>query len=334
MKIGITCTLKADTPVAHDLPDDAQEEYDSPATIEALAAVFRSLGHEAFLLGDGPSLPRRLLDTRPEFVFNIAEGHGISRSREARVPALLELLDIPYSGSDPLTLAVTLDKDAAKRLVQSPRVLVPRGVVLTNATSATDEVAELGLPYPVIVKPAWEGSSKGIRGNAVVEAPAQLTHVVEEGLRTQKQPVLVEEFIPGHELTVGVVGNDPPRVVGIMQVVPLQPTDRFVYSLDVKRDWERRVRYQCPPNLPSTALRHIEATAIEAYRRLGCRDVSRLDFRLGSQGLYFLEVNPLPGLNPVTSDLFILAKQAGWSYEQLITAILDAAFARQGLPRR
>src|SRR5436309_4411861 len=131
MRIGITYDLKADGPERADLPDDFQEEFDSPATIDGIAAALRGLGHEVIKLGDGRELLERLLARPPEFVFNIAEGEGISRSREARVPAVLEMLDIPYSGSDPLTMAVTLDKDCAKKLVAAAGVTVARGVTVT-----------------------------------------------------------------------------------------------------------------------------------------------------------------------------------------------------------
>src|SRR5215471_18973299 len=130
MRIGITYDLKADEGVNGHLPDDFQEEFDSPATIEAIAEVLTGLGHDVEKLGDGRELLERLLACPPEFVFNIAEGHGVSRSREARVPAVLEMLGIPYTGSDPLTLTVTLDKDCARRLVASAGVAVPRGLVL------------------------------------------------------------------------------------------------------------------------------------------------------------------------------------------------------------
>src|SRR5206468_4699879 len=140
MRIGITYDLKADGPDRADLPDDFQEEFDSPATIEAIASVLRGLGHEVVKLGDGRELLERLLADPPEFVFNIAEGQGIGRSREARVPAVLEMLGIPHTGSDPLTLAVTLDKDCAKRLVRSVRVAVPRGEVLYPAGAGRDVV--------------------------------------------------------------------------------------------------------------------------------------------------------------------------------------------------
>src|SRR5262249_2735175 len=153
---------KAADPVSTGLPDDFQEEFDSPATIAALTAVLQGLGHVVEQLGDGRELLERLLAHPPDLVFNIAEGQGIGRSREARVPAVLEMLGIPYTGSDPLTLAVTLDKDCAKRLVQSASVAVPRGAVVHPGEDARAAVKDVGLPFPLLVKPAWEGSSKGI----------------------------------------------------------------------------------------------------------------------------------------------------------------------------
>src|SRR3954463_6970143 len=164
MRIGITYDLKADgaaaSPPSPAAPDDLQEEFDSPATVEAIAAVLRGLGHDVTLLGDGRELLQRLLTDPPDFVFNFAEGQGVSRSREARVPAVLEMLGIPHTGSDPLTMAVTLDKDCAKRLVQTAGVTVPGGTVLLpdeDVTAAAGKVV-----FPAIVKPSWEGSSKGI----------------------------------------------------------------------------------------------------------------------------------------------------------------------------
>jgi D-alanine-D-alanine ligase len=330
MRIGITYDLKADLPLSADLPDDFQEEFDSPTTVEAVAEVLRGLGHEVDLLGDGRPLLERLLADPPEFVFNFAEGHGIARSREARVPAVLEMLGIPYSGSDPLTLAATLDKDCAKRLVASAGVAVPRGCVVLPGDDLDSLRWAPSLPFPAIVKPAWEGSSKGIRGKCVVDSPDELADAAGI-LLAQRQPVLVEEFVPGEELTVGIVGNDPPEVVGILRVLPRQATERFVYSLEVKRDWRRLVSYECPARLPADWLGAVEEAALRAYRVLGCRDVSRVDLRLRDGMPYFLEVNPLPGLNPETSDLVILARLAGWSYEKLIGSILNAALHRQGI---
>jgi D-alanine-D-alanine ligase len=329
MRIGITCNLKSDQPPVLGLPDDLQEEFDSPATVQAVAGVLQRLGHEVDLLGDGREMLMRVLDDAPDFVFNFAEGHGVARSREARVPAVMEMLNIPYTGSDPLTLAVTLDKDCARRLARSHGVTVPGGIVFSSRADLSAAAAWSQLPGPPwIVKPAWEGSSKGIRGKCVVDSPDEAAAAVRRLHNAYSQPVLVEEYVAGEELTVGVIGNDPPRVIGVMRVIPTQASERFVYSLEVKRDWRRQVRYECPAALPAAQLAAVEQAALAAYCALGCRDVARIDFRLREGVAYFLEVNPLPGLNPETSDLVILARMAGWSYDRLIGSILQAAMAR------
>jgi D-alanine-D-alanine ligase len=329
MKIGITYDLKADLPDSAHLPDDFQEEFDSPVTINAIATVLRNLGHEVELLGDGRELLERLLRQPPDLVFNIAEGQGIGRSREARVPAVLEMLGIPYTGSDPLTLAATLDKDIAKRLVQSAGVTVPAGFVLQPGEDHWTKLGEHRLTgqevFPAIVKPAWEGSSKGIRSKCLANGAFGLDEIVADLRRDYRQPILVERYIPGEELTVGIVGNSNPRIIGILRVVPNQPNDRFIYSLEVKRDYQRQVRYEC---WPAAQCQAVAEAALRVYHVLGCRDIARIDFRLKDSVPYFLEVNPLPGLNPESSDLVILSRLAGWSYEQLIGGILDAAVER------
>jgi D-alanine-D-alanine ligase len=353
MRIGITYDLKTDPPTylfalpgvdalgsPLDLPDDFQEEFDSPVTIEAIASVLRGLGHDVVKLGDGRKMLEQLLADPPDFVFNFAEGQGIGRCREARVPAVLEMLGIPYTGSDPLTQAVTLDKDCARRLVASAGVMVPAGFVI-QPDEDLDTLLMHGRVEPgraptdllrtgelAIVKPAWEGSSKGIREKCLVHDLAELREVVESLRRDYRQPLLIEEFIEGDELTVGMVGNDPPEIIGIMRVVPNAPTDHFVYSLEVKRDFRRQVRYECPPLLPKGVLDRVALAAQAAHRVLGCRDVARIDFRLRDGVPYFLEVNPLPGLNPESSDLVILAGLRNWSYEKLVGRILRAALER------
>ena len=282
-------------------------------------------------LGDGKPLVEALVAHPPDFIFNFAEGQGIGRSREARVPALCELLNIPYSGSDPLTLATTLDKDCARRLAASHNITVPQGFLISNEHDL-DQIAGFPLDcYPAILKPAWEGSSKGITQKCLVDTPEQLRTVARELARTYEQPILVEEFIVGDELTVGVVGNDNPEVIGIMRVLPNQASDRFVYSLEVKRDWRRLVSYECPAKLTSEDRRSVEQAALKTFQVLGCRDITRVDFRLRRGVPYFLELNPLPGINPESSDLVLLAQGMGWTYAQLVGRIFAAACQRQGL---
>jgi D-alanine-D-alanine ligase len=314
--------------------DDAEEEFDSPETIRALAEALGSLGHEVELLGDGEPALRALLDAapadRPDLVFNLAEGRGVGRSREARIPAVLELLGIPHTGSDPLTLAVALDKDCAKRLVSAADVATA-GWVLVEGDPQHAAAAIGRLAAPLIVKPAYEGSSKGILAASLVASTDEAIPLLRRMREAYRQPILVEEFIDGDELTVGLVGNAPPDVLGIMRVVPLEARGPFVYSLEIKRDWERRVRYECPARLAPRDAQAVREAALASWRALGCRDLARIDFRLRRGTPYFLEANPLPGLSPVYSDLILMARELGWEYRGLIGRIVEVACRRLGL---
>jgi D-alanine-D-alanine ligase len=309
--------------------DDLEEEFDSPETIAAIAAALESLGHEVELLGYGePLLQRLLVGPRPDLVWNFAEGHGEGRSREARVPAVLEMLDIPYTGSDPLTLAATLDKDCAKRLVASAGVATPRWYLYDgDAESIATHAADLS--FPVFVKPAYEGSSKGILNSSILYDVDELRPALEQLHEAYCQPVLVEEFIDGDELTVGFVGNGTPDVLGIMRVIPrAKRAQPFVYSLEVKRNWQQQVRYECPARLQPAETEAVNQAALAAWKALGCRDVARFDFRLRGGVPYFLETNPLPGLSPTSGDLVLLARQVGISHRDLISRILTATIRR------
>jgi D-alanine-D-alanine ligase len=308
--------------------DDSQEEFDPPETIAAIAEAIKSLGHEVELLGDGPELVQRLVaGPNPEFVFNIAEGRGVSRSREAWAPAILEVFEIPYTGSDPHTLAVTLDKHTAKQIVRAPGVAVPKGILVREAIDQfAKELSNFQLP--AIVKPAYEGSSKGIRSSSLISDREQLAGAVDECIHCYQQPAIVEEFIDGEEITVGICGNSPPEVIGIMRIVPQKLDGPFVYSLDVKRDWRRQVRYEAPAQFDPTVESAVRKSALAAFAALSCRDVCRIDFRLRDSVPYFLEANPLPGLSPGTSDLVLLAEGCGIGYRELIARIISAAVAR------
>jgi D-alanine-D-alanine ligase len=291
------------------------------------------------LIGDGRPLIESLLKNPPDLVFNFAEGSGVSRSREARVPAVCEMLGVPYSGSDPFALAIALDKDMTRRVVESFGVTVPKGITLAPPPGEYDgDFAEFppvleegGLPLPVIAKPTCEGSSKGIRNRCVVRKPEEFGPTVVELWRSYHQPVLVEEFIVGTEVTVGIVGNDPPEPIGIMRMIPKKAGENFVYSLEVKRDWHENVEYEAPAKLPPDVTRAVEAEALAAFAALGCRDVARADFRIRDGVPYFLEINPLPGLSPDSGDIVFLAYRMGMTYPQLIGMILDAATSRLNL---
>jgi len=240
--------------------------------------------------------------------------------------AICEHLGLPYSGSDPLTLAVTLDKWMARRVV-SPDVPVAAGILFEG------DVELAPLQFPVIVKPNDEGSSKGIRSGAVC---ADRASAIRRALEIQRQyecPVLIEEFLPGAEITVAVRGNGSgAMVLGMMEIAPtVESCEPFVYSVEVKRDYLRQVCYYVPPRLSATHVATIGEYALHAYRLLGCRDFARMDFRLDATGApRFLECNPLPGLNPVSSDLVILSRDL-LAYDKLVQGILLDGMARSGI---
>lgn len=311
------------------LPEDRFEEYDSPATVAAISAALAECGHKPRFLFGGRGFLEEMLARPPELVFNIAEGSG-TRSREAHVPAVCEMLGVPFTGSDPLTLAATLDKSVAKRLVASAGVATPRFAVLE---SAADLGRIAGLRFPCIAKPLREGSSMGIRRGSRAEDAGALRDEVERLLLDYEEPVLVEEFLTGAEFTVGILGEgEGARALGVMEIEPLGGrVEEFVYSLEVKRNFRREVAYHVPPRRPAGVVRAVEELAIASARALGCRDLSRIDVRLGADGApQFLEANPLPGLAPGTGDIVILAERAGISYVELIDRTVKTALARIG----
>ena len=328
MKIGLSYDLKDKVPEPQGKPEDALEEYDSLETVDAIAKAIEAQHHSVVKLGGGREFLSNVMGQRVDLVFNIAEGLGNYRSREAQAPSVLEMLGVPYSGSDPLCLAVSLEKPLAKRLVSFSGVATPRWQVVSD-TRQLKEVEWSQFSLPAFAKPAHEGSSKGIRMTSRLENSQQIVEAVTGLLEYYQQPVMVEEFISGEEVTVGVIGNSPPKVVGIMRVVPRKKTDCFVYSLEVKRDWESLLTYECPALLGKGVLQDIADSSLKAYEALGCRDFARMDFRIGPDGTpYFLEINPLPGLNPKSGDLPIMAGKMGWTYEALISAVLNAALQR------
>ena len=333
MRIGLSYDLKDAVPLkpaAQGQPEDALEEYDSVHTVDGIAAALESLGHSTVRLGGGRQFLSNVQKETVDLVFNIAEGLGNYRSREAQIPGVLEMLDIRYTGSDPQCLAVCLDKPLTKKLVALAGIATPRWRLI-GTSRELKETDWTGFPFPVFIKPEHEGSSVGIRTGSKIETPGQLTQAVSSLIERYHQPVMIEEFIYGDEITTGVVGNSPPGVLGIMRVLPKKADPNFVYSLEVKRDWERLVDYECPARLDPAVLNRINESALKAFSVLGCRDFSRVDFRVSRDGTpYFLEVNPLPGLNPKSGDIVIMAGKMGLSYTSLISAVVDAAMKRYG----
>ena len=328
LKVGITYNLKKDFTRQENQPIDLLEEFDSEETVDAIRTALESEGHDVIKLGGDVGLIDRLRQASVDIVFNIAEGlHG--RNREAHIPALLEFLNIPYTGSDPLTLSLTLDKAMAKRIVMSQEIPTPR----FKKVERMEDLGNLSLRYPLFIKPCYEGSSKGVRLDSKILDPRILREKAGGLLETYGSPLLVEEFVRGPEFTVGILGNETARVLGVMQIeIKGSPPEESIYSLEIKREWEEKVRYHCPPSVDPGLLEKIGKVALQSYRALDCRDVSRVDIRVGEdQTPYFLEINPLPGLSPVYGDLVIMARSMGWDYAGLVKAILHHALSRYGM---
>jgi D-alanine-D-alanine ligase len=308
--------------------DDAEAEYDSPKTIGSLRAALESLGNEVVEIEADEGLPVRLAAAGAELVFNIAEGRG-GRNREALAPAVCEALGLAYTGSDVAAMAICLDKALAKRLLLQADVPTPRFALLEGATDALPS----GLRFPIIAKPNAEGTSKGLGPRSVVDDEDALRALVRELAERYRQPVIVEEYISGRELTAGLLGYPRPRVLPPMEVV-FRGGGRPVYGYEFKQDFSSEVTYRCPAELTAEELSRVERVALKAFEALGCRDVARIDFRLDGSGTpYVLEVNPLPGLTPAFSDLCLICEASGISYPTLIAEILAGAEFRRGEAR-
>lgn len=325
-KIGFTYDLRSEY-LALGFKEEEAAEFDSDITVDSIEKIIRESGHIPDRIGHARSLCRRLAaGERWDLVFNIAEGlHG--RSREAQVPCLLEIYDIPYTFSDPLVCAVTLDKAVAKRIVQASHLNTPGFHVVRSEA----DLAGVNLPYPLFAKPIAEGTGKGIDKTSCVQSSAQLREVCLTLLARYGQPVLVEEFLPGREFTVGILGTGTQaKVLGTLEVSIRKHAETTIYTFEVKEKCDDLVDYSRPPRTPETEA--VERLALDAYRALELRDGGRVDIRMDRNGRpAFMEVNPLPGLNPVHSDLPMIATQEGMSYAQLIGFILNSALARAGL---
>ncbi len=324
LKVGFTFNVKRVTPDPGGEQDD-EAEYDSPKTLQAIREAIASYGHEVVDLEATQDLPLQLVSTPVDVVFNIAEGFK-GRSRESQVPSLLELLDIPYTGSDPAALSVSLDKAVAKRMVKTHGILTPDYVVMNTGK----ERLPRELAFPLLVKPVAEGTSKGVTKRSIVHDEDELREVAREMIAKYRQPALAETYIAGREFTVGLLGERRPRVLPPMEVVFLDASDPTpIYSFEMKQDWNEQIRYEVPAKLGERELDRLERAARECFGALGCRDVARIDFRIDPEGrIFFIECNPLPGLTPGWSDLVLVAQAAGIEYRALIGEILSFAIRR------
>ena len=329
--------------------DDLYAEWDSAQTIDAIASALAAYG-EVIRLEASPDFPQRLRETKPDLVFNIAEGlHGVNR--ESHVPAICEFLGVPYSGSDPLTLSICLDKSRAKEVLSYHRVPTAPFLLVDSARDL-DRLLAGALPLsppseivPLFVKPVHEGSSKGITERNFVKSADELEAQVLLLLEKYQQPVLVEEFLPGAEFTCGVLGNgSEARVLPIvgMNFSALPQGAVPIYGFEAKWIWDRPESpldiFACPAPITESLRTAIERVVLRAFRVLGCRDWARVDVRLDADGVpNIVEVNPLPGILPDPADNSCLpkaARAAGLSYEELIQSCLLHAADRYDISLR
>lgn len=325
--IGLTFNLRKEGCV-----NEAYEEYDDIHTIESLRGEIEKYGFKVNLYEQDEHFQAALQANRPDFVLNIAEGIGAGRARESQVPCVLESLGIPYSGSDPVALGITLDKYITSALLEHAKIPVP-AVHLANSVKDLSPLSRIfrnGRRF--IVKPRWEGSSKGVHDNSVVDNFADLKARTEYVLTQHKQPVVIEEFLCGDEITAGVCGNGHPELIGMMKIEPVvKEREYFLYSIEYKREWEKKIVYRAQNTIDQKVRELIEKYAAAAFHCLELRDLARIDFRLDNKGLpHIIDVNPLPGLSPKYSDLPILTRLNGGTYSNLLERFLRTTIKRNG----
>lgn len=324
MRIGFVYDLRDDY-LALGYSEEETAEFDQAGTIDAVAGALEHLGWDVTRVGRGQELARRLVaGERFDLVFSIAEGLK-GRSREAQVPALCELYDQPYAFSDPLTMAVTLDKPVAKRIVRDHGNATAPFAVIEDLHAKLPEIT-----YPVFVKPVAEGTGKGCANASKVANEDELRVVAAHILKTFHQPAIAEAYLPGREFTVGITGNGShAKVIAVMEVAVNPHADGGIYSYEIKENWEPYVQLRIATD---SEAKRAGKTALAAYRALGCLDAARVDLRSDAKGIpQFLEVNPIAGLHPTHSDLPILTVKAGHTYDWLIGRIVAAACARYGI---
>jgi D-alanine-D-alanine ligase len=344
-RVAVIANIKGESAVPANGPEDAGAEYDRKETIQSICKAIESDGHSTVMLSADASLPYTLAKELPDVCFNIAEGVD-GDSREAQVPALLEMLHIPYTGSRVLANAVGLDKTMTKR--------VWRGMGLPTAnyqefSSAADPI-HADMRYPLFVKPAREGTGMGMGSESIVDNEAALRERVAWVIAKYKQPALVEEYLPGREFTVGVLGRKDaalysrrPELYGadgfhrfpVLEVDNTRSATPGVYGHYMKSlnfGEEGISEFYCPADIPAALRDKLQQLAIDAHNALNALDVSRVDIRMDADGRpCLMEINTLPGLTPDFSDLCMLGKAEGFSYTDMILEILYLGASRFGL---
>jgi D-alanine-D-alanine ligase len=350
LKVAVLANLKKNAPKYDGMPPDAWADLDSEETMDSIVAALREGGHDAFFLEADVSLYDRLREVKPDICFNLSEGH-FGESREAHIPAILEMLRIPYTCSQVLTLALTLDKPMTKRVLHYHRLPTPEFQVFERLKEPLDD----DMRFPLFVKPSREGTGMGVSAKSIVHDDYELREQLEEQLARYQQPILVERYIPGREVTVGIVGNLQAPVAWRLpepttakratkglhffpilepDLTPFNEQEKGLYSGHLKIDIPEQLTYLCPAPLEPEQADELNRLAAATFRVTGAMDVARVDFRLDeTQGFkpYILEINPLPGMNAEISDIVIEARAEGISHTELVNMVLDEALVRYGM---
>lgn len=321
MKIGLTYDLRTDyLNDGYSLEETA--EFDKESTIDGIEQAIQKAGHSTERIGNAKALMKQLLNGQHwDMVFNITEGlYG--EGRESLVPALLDNFKIPYVFSGPVTLGISLNKAFAKQIIRGNNINTPNFFVVAKI----EDVELIDLDYPLFAKPISEGTGKGVDSKSKMNSKPELVNVCNTLLQKFNQPVLVEEYLPGREFTVGVLGTGKTAYVpGAMEILYKNDTDT-IYSYNTKENYEDIVDYIA---VEGELLKQCEDLALDVWKALNCLDGGRVDMKIDKQGkMSFIEVNPLAGLNPVTSDLPILCKLNGMGYQKIIDEVLKSAIKR------
>jgi len=348
-KVALLANLKVNAPHWEGMPEDQWDDLDSEKTIHALLEAIRSGGHTCDFLEGDITLVDTVRKFKPDICFNICESH-FGDAREAQVPAILEKLQIPYTGSKVLCLALGLDKPMTKRVLTYHDLPTPDFQTFERVDEPLDEKMQ----FPLFVKPSREGTGMGVTAQSIVKDEAELREQVSQMIQRYKQAALVETFIEGREVTVGMVGNlvgpvarrlphdeDLPRIEAGLRFFPPMEVDLSpyletdaVYANRLKVALADQLNYLCPAPLDDDMVDELNWLAAAVFRVTGALDVARVDFRLDAKDdwkPYILEINPLPGLSPGISDIVIEAAAEGVDHPTLVNMILETALRRYGM---
>lgn len=334
MRIALLYNLAENAPQPDlNAPHDALYELDHPYNVAAYKAALEAGGHEVFPMEGDTALVQRIKDLAIDLCYNTCEGFR-GDAREAQVPALLEMIGVPYTGSKVMTLALTLDKAMTKRILDYHGLPSPAFQEFFSADDSID--ARLADRFPLFAKPNSEGTGKGISEKSIVRNERELRTQVAYLLNGYHESVLVEQYIEGNDVTIGLVGNWPDLhlfPISMIDNALYEKTGLSVYGAALKVDLGDAYQYRCPAPLPAELADELRRLAVETMRVTGTLDFARVDFRLDRHDHnqpYILEINSLPGITPI-SDLTLMAQADGWTHADLVYSVLEAALRRMGL---